>query len=48
MHRNDISGNFNMTNVKELFKVGGIRSQEMADNGDRDGKIGHFLDDESN
>jgi hypothetical protein len=36
-----------MTNVKELFKVS-IRSTSKGDGGygDRDGKIGHFLDDE--
>jgi amidophosphoribosyltransferase len=47
MHRNLIlAGNFNMTNVRSFSKSG--RSTSKGDGGycDRDGKIGHFLDDE--
>jgi amidophosphoribosyltransferase len=39
-------GNFNMTNVKELFKVSLGQHPKDGGYGDRDGKIGHFLDDE--
>ena len=50
MHRNLIvAGNFNMTNVKELFQdlvEVGQHPKQMADTVTVMEKIGHFLDDE--